>query len=103
MANKIEKKKEVKLNVNYVLFIKELVASKIEISQKNRQSIESLYSEVVNLKFNNLPRVASRVARKENKAKLVALLKESKIEEKVFNNASKLVLEVSKTRKNNYL
>ena len=102
MVNKINKK-VVKLNVNYVKFIKALVSSKIEVSQKNRKDIENLYSETVSLKFNNLPRVANRVARKENNSKLASLLKENKIDGKVFNEVNKLVLEVSKTRKNNYI
>jgi len=98
----IRKVAEKKINIDYILFIKKLINSKIEVTQKNKESIERIYKEVVNLKFNNLPRVANRIDRKEIKSKKTEILAKNKLSEKDYNSINQLVILLSKQKKNNY-
>jgi len=101
--NKVVKKKEIKLNVSYLLFIKDLINSKLEIGEKNKSEIENKYSEIVNLRFNNIKRVDKRVNRKENIIKLNSFLEKEKIDKKLFREVSKKVVEISNKRVSNYI
>jgi len=100
----MENKKEVKLNVSYGEFIKELKISNLDIKVENKDSIIKLYNEIVNLKFNNIKRVDFRVKREENKDKLSNELKRLNISEKEFKEISNKVVSLSKEIKvSNYI
>ena len=98
METQNKKVKEIKLNVNYITFIKKLVDSKIEVTQKNKNSIEGLYREVVNLRFTNLPRVANRSLRKKLNPVLTEKLKSIKLDKKIFEETSQKVIEITKSK-----
>ena len=100
----MENKKEVKLNVSYGEFIKELKVSNLDIKVENKDSIIKLYNEIVNLKFNNIKRVDFRVKREENKDKLSNELKRLKVSKEEFNKLSGEVVSLSKEIKvSNYI
>lgn len=99
----IQKKKEMKLNINYISFIKKLAQSKIEVTEKNRKSIEDLYLAEVGLKFTNVPRVSHRTQRDKLKKLFEEKLKEADLSKKVFEELDQKVVAVSKQRSSNYL
>ena len=105
--NKMEKKNKVvesekKINLNYIIFIGELINSKILINEKNKDNIIKLYSEKVNLRFSNLSRVNNRILRKEVSEKLNIVLEKNKIEKKEYIKVCEKVKDLSRLRSNNY-
>lgn len=94
-------KKEIRLNINYLDFIKNLSNEKIEISNNNKEKIIKFYENSLNLRFNNLERVNNRVMRKELKEVRENYLKEINLSNEKFINISKKLLEMSKNRKSN--
>ena len=99
-----EIKKEVKLNINYLRFIKELRDSKISIEKSNKEKIESLYSEIVDLRFNNIKRVDFRVKREEIKEELKEVLRNMGVKESEFKDISKKLRDLSKKNlENSYI
>ena len=93
---------EKKINLNYIIFIGELINSKILINEKNKDNIIKLYSEKVNLRFSNLSRVNNRILRKEVSEKLNIVLEKNKIEKKEYIKVCEKVKDLSKLRSNNY-
>ena len=102
---KMEKniKKKIKLNFNYLVFISELKKSKLLVDEKNKEKIIKLYSEIVNLRFNNLKRVDFRVKRKELKGELNKSLKELNISENEFKELSNNLRDLSNKKVSNYI
>ena len=100
--NKVNKKlvKEYKVNVSYLEFISKLSNSKMELSKDNKESIESIYNEIVSLKFSNMSRVSYRNRRKEVIEKRNNYMSnELKLSEKEYNRVDKKVMEISKERR----
>lgn len=101
-AENTKKIKEIKLNVNYVNFIAKLHSSKIEVTEKNKASIQELYAKEVGLRFNNLPRISNRTMRAKLKPVLEAKLKEAKMDLKSFTEITNQVVEVAKAKSRVY-
>lgn len=96
----IGSKKEVRLNINYIDFIKEVKERKL----KNKEDIIKLYGEVVNLRFNNIFKIDFRSKRKELSKVLVEVLRERNLSIEDFNRISKEVLSLRKEdKRSNYL
>ena len=97
-------KSEKKLNINYLVFIKKLVESKLEVKEVNKEKIIELYKEVVNKRFSNIKRVDNRVKREEIKDKFNSKILDLNLNEKDFNKVSEKVVLLSKEVKiNNYI
>lgn len=98
----MENKKEIKLNVSYLEFIKKIKEEKISL--ENKEEIVKVYGEIVKLRFSNNERVFKRVLREENKEKLERELKRMSISKKEFLEMGEKVKEMSKESKlSNYL
>ena len=95
--------KEVKLNINYLRFIKELKDSKIEVDSKNKEKIVELYNEIVELRFNNIKRVDSRVKRVDLDSLRVSKLKEMGVSEIEFKKISKNLRDLSRDKVSEYV
>jgi len=99
---KSNKRKVVKLNINYIKFIKELVSKKIALSSSNRKKIEKMYLDTTKLKFSNLPRVSGRVNRKEVRPLLVERLKILNLPESKFKEADVKIVDYQKDKETTY-
>ena len=97
--NSMKVSKVIKLNINYVRFIGDLIKSKIESKNK----IVEKYEEDLKLRFNNIERVDKRNKRKELKEVLNKVLIEEKISLEDYESKCEKVIEFSKVRNNNYL
>jgi len=95
--------KGVSLNINYLDFIKRVRDSKLSIELSNREKIVELYNEIVELRFNNLKRVDSRVKREELKEVLSKKLKEIGVSKEEFERVSKSVRDLVKKKGENYI
>ena len=93
-------KKEYKINMRFINFIEELKNSKMSIEEKNKEKIEDLYKDLVNLRFSNLERVFKRVLRKELKEIVENILKEKDLSLEEFKNMGVKILEFNKERSN---
>lgn len=91
--------KVIKLNINYVRFIGDLIKEKVE--SENR--IKELYSEKLNLRFNNIERVNKRNLRKDLKEVLEKVLKEEKISLEDYKSKCEKVVNLSKNKSLNYI
>jgi hypothetical protein len=106
IKNKEVKKVEVKsikrLNINYIDFIKELKNRKLVLENSNLDSIKSLYSSLVKLRFSNIERVNSRINRCELNKELVEELKERNMEIKEFREIGDKLINLSSEKIRNY-
>jgi hypothetical protein len=94
-------KKEMRLNINYIDFIKEVKERKL----KNKEDIIKLYGEVVNLRFNNIFKIDFRSKRLELRKILVEVLKEKNLSLDEYFKISKEIVSLSmrNKRESNYL
>jgi len=88
-------KKSVKLNVNFLLFVKEVK------NMKDLNLIEKKYNEIVELKFSNVSKVLSRIERDELKEIKREKLKELNVNDDEYK---KVIEMLNKNRKKrNYI
>jgi len=87
-------KKSVKLNVNFLLFVKEVK------NMKDLNLIEKKYNEIVELKFSNVSKVLSRIERDELREVKKEKLKELNVSDKEYNEVIEMI---NKKKKRNYI
>ena len=93
IENKREIEKVERINLSYLDFIKEIENK--EIKEDNKKEIESIYSNLVNLRFNNIKRVDYRVKRIELRENLIKELENRNIDLNKFMEISKKVISIS--------
>ena len=96
-------KKEIRLNIKYLDFIKYLVEKKISLEVNNKENIIKEYENSLNLNFSNIKRVDYRSKRKELNNLRENYLKEINLSNSKFLEVSSKLLEINNNRNNNYL
>ena len=98
-SNKLEVKKEYRVNIKYIEFINKVIVEKL--GDSNKESLEKEYEKLVNLRSSNIDRVKSRVMRKEVKEVVSKFLKDNyNLEYNYFGEISNLVCEKIGEKKN---
>jgi len=99
--NKATKENKIKLNINYVDFIKKVVDN--NLLSKTKESLVEDYLTTVKVKsFRNIKRVSDRVKREELSNLLAQELKARKLELETFIKADQAVVNKISTKEKNY-
>jgi len=92
-------KKEIRMNVNFLDFIKKVIEEKKE----ELNNLGSMYEEEMGLNYSNCERVINRVNRKELREIRNSELKKRNIEIEKFESLSEKIKKGSKKKSDNYL
>jgi len=102
MSKEIKNISSKKVNKNLLDFYLRLNKEKIDI-KNNKEKVEKLYKEVVNLKFNNIKRLIKRSNREEVIERKNNYLVNNKLDLKVVEKIENKLLLVSNKRSNSYI
>ena len=94
-------KKEIRMNVNFLDFVKKVIDEKKESLDVESLSVE--YENFMSLNYSNCERVINRVNRKELREIRNSELKKRNIEIEKFESLSEKIKKGSKKKSDNYL
>jgi len=93
--------KEIRMNVNFLDLVKKIKTEKLEAV--NKEKLAEIYEQEMGLTFSNIERVTKRTQRKELNQVLSVLLKERDLALPEFQRITKILVDASKEKKNNYV
>ena len=98
---KNELKKEIRMNVNFLLFVKKIIEEKKE--SVNVEKLGEEYENSMGLNYSNCERVINRVNRKELREIRNSELNKLGVSIEKFESLSEKIKKGSKKKSNNYL